>query len=113
MKIQDALIAWNSPLWDHLSDRDLMTDPRIIVVEKTDPFPLGWSHGYQCTNGACCADWKAADEKAAALEILIMFRRLALQGIPALDIHHAFYGIDGYRRAGGWDMLWNGSDFNP
>ena len=70
--------------------------------------------GYQSTDGACGSDWCSANDVKATLNILLLFRRLALQeSIPPLEIHRAFFEIEGYRRAGGWDMSPDGDEFNP
>lgn len=112
MKTQEALIAWNSPGDDRSSDDSAKFLPRIKVVRKADPFPRGWADGYRSTDGACCSDWRNADIDEATLNILLLSRRLALQGIPPLEIHRAFFEIEEYRRAGGGDMSWDGDEFN-
>lgn len=113
MQIQDALIAWNAPIADRGPDDPARLRPRVKVVRKTKPFPRGWADGYRSTNDACVSDWREADDAEATLEILLMFRRLALQGIPPLEIHRAFFEIEGYRRAGGWHMSLDGDEYNP
>jgi hypothetical protein len=113
MKTQEALIAWNSPRDDRGSNDPAKFLPRIKVVRKADPFPRGWADGYRSTNGACCSDWRTANIDEATLNILLLSRRLALQGIPPLEIHRAFFEIEEYRRAGGGDMSLDGDEFNP
>lgn len=112
MKAQEALIAWNSPKDDEGSIDRAKFLPRIKVVRKTNPFPRGWWEGYKSTGGACSSDWRNADSKEAALNILNLFRLLALQGIPPLEIHQAFFDFDEYRLTGGLDMSWDGDEFN-
>lgn len=113
MKIQDALIAWNAPTDDRGPDDPAKFLPRVKVVRKIKPFPTGWANGYKSSGGACCADWLTLDDNEAVVHILILFRRMALQGIPPLEIHRAFFEIDGYRHAGGWHMSPDGDEFNP
>lgn len=114
MKIQDALIAWNAPTGDQSADGPAKFLPRVKVVRKIKPFPNDWANGYHSTDGACGSDWSSANDVEATLNVLLLFRRLALQeGIPPLEIHRAFFEIEGYRRAGGRDMSPDGDEFNP
>lgn len=94
----DVPLARAQIIWD--TDEEGIPPVRVVDVTGED------DRRYDCSYGACNAEWHRADGVGRLLRLFTRFQELtALHGIDPQAVHKAFWVIPEYRHATAYDFV--------